>query len=314
MNIQQLEYVIAVDDCRHFAQAAAVCHVTQPTLSMMIQKLEDELNVKIFDRDKHPVEPTPTGKQIIAQARVSVRYFRQLKEMVMQERTLTGGSFTLGVIPTIASYLAPILLHETSRAPHEIELVLKEGTTSQLVQDILHGKIDGGVMASPLNHPELVEHPLYYEKFYAYVSPKDPLHKEKKIDLKKINIHNVWLLEEEHCLRGQVSRLCQLKQEAKQQHFEPTRYQSGSMDTLMNIVDYNGGITIIPEMHAMGIPEDRQENLREFAHVIAVREVSIVVSKDYVREALLQQVINMIRAIVPKSMQNPELKKFIVAL
>jgi LysR family hydrogen peroxide-inducible transcriptional activator len=313
MNIQQLEYIIAVDNFRHFAKAAEKCFVTQPTLSMMIQKLEDELGVKLFDRSKHPVEPTPIGKQVIEQARISLNSFNQIKEVVEGEQNLAKGSFKLGIIPTIASYLVPSMLGTHHEVYRELELVLKESTTNNLIKEILNGTLDGGVLAGPLNHPELTEYPVYYEKFYAYVSPLDDLYKEREIDLDTIDISQVWLLENEHCLRGQIERLCQMKRKS-QIGDSCMKFESGSIDTLIHVVDYNPGITIIPEMHAMGLSEDKQENLRQFKDTTAVREVSLVVSKGYVRKTILNVILEIIRNSVPQSMQNSKLKEFVVNL
>jgi LysR family hydrogen peroxide-inducible transcriptional activator len=313
MNIQQLEYIIAVDNFRHFAKAAEMCYVTQPTLSMMIQKMEEELNVKIFDRSKHPVEPTDIGKQIINQAHISLTHFKQIRDIVENEQNIVSGTFKLGIIPTIAPYLVPAILEKHNSKYKDIELILKENTTNNLISDIQKGVIDGGLMAGPLNRPELMEYPLYYEKFYAYVSPLDEKYREKKINLDKIDINDVWLLENEHCLRGQIERLCRMKQTAAGENAS-VKYESGSIDTLVHIVDYNYGITIIPEMHAMGLSEDRQENLREFENITAVREVSLIVGKEYVRKAMLQVVLEIIKSSVPKSMQNPELKQYVVNL
>jgi LysR family hydrogen peroxide-inducible transcriptional activator len=315
MNVQQLEYVIAVDNFRHFAKAAEICHVTQPTLSMMIQKLEEELDVKIFDRSKHPIEPTSIGKQIIEQSRISLRHFKQIYELVENEQNIVTGSFKLGIIPTIASYLVPILLYKHSTRYENIDLTLKESTTNELIVELLNGSLDGGILAGPLNHPGLCEYPVYYEKFYAYVSPLDNVYDEKEIDLEKVDISMVWLLENEHCLRGQIERLCQMKKKSQSLNSTHTiKYESGSIDTLINVVDYNPGITIIPEMHAMGLSEEKQENLRVFKDLTAVREVSLVVSKEYVRKTMLNFVMEIIKSSVPKSMQNPELKAFVIDL
>ncbi|MDR2384734.1 MAG: hydrogen peroxide-inducible genes activator [Tannerella sp.] len=312
MNIQQLEYIIAVDNFRHFAKAAEMCFVTQPTLSMMIQKLENELNVKIFDRARHPVEPTAIGKQIIAQARISLQYFNRIKEVVESEQQTVKGSFKLGIIPTVATCLVPVILHKQQSSGNEIEVTLKESTTGALVQELINGTLDGGIMAGPLHHSALNEYPLYYEKFYAYVSPLDELHDKKEIDLDEININNLWLLENEHCLRGQIERLCRMKKNVVST--SSVKYESGNIETLVNVVDYNSGITIIPEMHAMGLSEEKQENLRAFKNLTAVREISLVVSKEYVRKTMLNEIMKIIRASVPKSMQNPQLKAFVVDL
>ncbi|GHT75512.1 transcriptional regulator [Bacteroidia bacterium] len=313
MNVQQLEYVIAVDNFRHFAKAAEMCCVTQPTLSMMIQKLEEELNVKIFDRTKHPVEPTAIGRQIIDQARISLKYFNQIKEIIESEQNVVKGKFTLGIIPTIASYLVPVLLQKQQDSFREIELTLKENTTGEMIKNILNGTLDGGVLAGPLNHPGLAEFPVYYEKFYAYVSPQDKHYKEKAIDLNAIDINDLWLLENEHCLRGQIERLCLMKKKSLAGNAS-VKYESGSIDTLIHVVDYNPGMTIIPEMHAMGLSEDKQENLRVFKNLTAVREVCVVVSKEYVRKTLLNSILEIVKSSVPKSMLDPKLKAFVVDL
>jgi LysR family hydrogen peroxide-inducible transcriptional activator len=269
--------------------------------------------VRIFDRSKHPVEPTKTGKQIIAQARISLKYFYQIKELVESEQHVAKGSFALGIIPTIATYLVPVLLSKQQNGAREVELTLKETTTNNLVKELLNGSLDGGILAGPLRHPDLNEYPLYYEKFYAYVSPQDKAYKEKEIDLDTIDIHNVWLLENEHCLRGQIERLCRLKRKMIDNK-SSVRYESGNIETLIHVVDYNSGITIIPEMHAMGLSEEKQENLRAFKNRTAVREVSLIVSKEYVRKTMLQTVMDVVRSSVPKSMQNPALKEFVVDL
>jgi LysR family hydrogen peroxide-inducible transcriptional activator len=313
MNIQQLEYIIAIDNFRHFAKAAEMCNITQPTLSMMTQKMEDELGVKIFDRSKHPVEPTVIGKEIIDQARISMKHFKQIKEIVENEQNIAVGTFRLGIIPTIAPFLVPVILEKQSSKYQNIELILKENTTGNLINEILKGSLDGGILAGPLNHPDLSEYPLYYEKFYAYVSPSDEKYQEKEIDLNSLDVKDVWLLENEHCLRGQIERLCRMKRASSTEN--PTfKYESGSIDTLIHIVDYNCGITIIPEMHAMGLSEDKQDNLREFKNQSAVREVCLIVSKEYVRKTMLQDITDIIKSAVPKSMQNPELKKYVVDL
>ena len=315
MNIQQLEYIIAVDNHRHFAKAAEVCHISQPTLSAMIQKLEDELGVKLFDRSKYPVEPTLIGKQIIEQARVSLRNFGQIREIAENEQNMAKGVFKLGIIPTIAPYLIPELLNKWEKRPeryHKIGLVLKESTTDAMLKEILGGVLDGGLLAGPLNHPGIVEHPLYYEKFFAYVSKEDA-YKDKEIDLGQVNIRNIWLLENVHCFRGQIERLCRMKRKSTE-NSTSVRYEAGSIDTLINIVDYNKGITIIPEMSAMGLSEERQENLRVFKDLSAVREVSLMVSKDYIRKTMLNVVTDVIRQSVPKSMLDTSLKDYVVEI
>jgi LysR family hydrogen peroxide-inducible transcriptional activator len=311
MTIQQLEYIIAVDNYRHFAKAAEACYVTQPTLSMMIQKLEDELDVKIFDRMVQPVEPTGIGKKIIRQAHISVYQFNQIKEIVNSERDILTGDFKMGIIPTIATYLVPELLRLVSESETGINLIMQEIPTSAMVESILNGRIDGGLAATPLKHPHLIEIPIYYEKFYAYISAEDKTFDDDgEIDLGGIDIRKIWLLDNVHCLRRQVESLCKRKKEDS--HRRTVNYESGSLDTLVNIVDYNGGLTIIPEMMAMGLPEEKQNNLRKIKGDVSVREISLVVSRDFVRQKMVEAITEMIRRSVPKSMQNPGLSQFVI--
>jgi LysR family hydrogen peroxide-inducible transcriptional activator len=310
MTIQQLEYIIAVDNYRHFAKAAEACYVTQPTLSMMIQKLEDELDVKIFDRTIQPVEPTETGKKIIKQAHTSVYHFNRIREIVCNEKNILTGDFKMGIIPTIATYLVPELLKLVAGSEMEINLLMQEIPTSVMVENILNGRIDGGLAATPLKNPLLIEMPVYYEKFYAYISPEDKAFDEDEIDLSDIDIRKIWLLDNIHCLRGQVESLCKRKKESSQHR--TANYESGSLDTLINIVDYNGGLTVIPEMTAMGLSEEKQNNLRKIKGDVSVREISLVVSCNFVRQKMAGAIVEMIKKTVPKSMQNPELSKYVV--
>ena len=313
MTIQQLEYIVAVEQYRHFANAAEACCVTQPTLSMMIQKLEEELDTKIFDRSSHPVKPTKTGMRIIDQARITLRQFGLVREIVENEQNIVRGGFKLGVIPTIARYLVPELVRRQTDDHNEIELTIKENTTEVMITELVSGRLDGGLMAGPLHHPHLVEYPIYYEKFYAYVSPNDDAYHDREIDINRMDIDNIWLLEDVHCFRGQIERLCRMKRTVPANHTS-VRYEAGSIDTLISIVDSNRGITVIPEMSAMGLPEDKQDNLRPFKNTTSVREVSLVVSREYIRKTMLNTVMEMIRRSVPKSMQDEELKKFVVEL
>ncbi|MDR0699258.1 MAG: hydrogen peroxide-inducible genes activator [Tannerella sp.] len=310
MTIQQLEYIIAVDNYRRFAKAAESCCVTQPTLSMMIQKLEDELDVKIFDRMVQPVVPTEIGKKIIKQAHISIYHFNQIKELVNNEKDILTGDFRLGIIPTVATYLVPELLRLVGDSDSGINLMMQELPTSVMVEHIVNGKIDGGLAATPLKSPLLLEIPIYYEKFYAYVSSEDKSFDEEEIDLGNIDIRKLWLLDNIHCLRGQVESLCKRKRESDRQR--TVNYESGSLDTLINIVDYNGGFTIIPEMTAMGLPEEKQNNLRKIKGDVSVREISLVVSCNFVRQKMAGTITEMIKKTTPKSMQDPALVKYAI--
>ncbi|MDR3057271.1 MAG: LysR family transcriptional regulator, partial [Prevotella sp.] len=236
MNIQQLEYIIAVDNNRHFAKAAEASFVTQPTLSMMIQKLEDELGVKIFDRSQLPVQPTVIGVQIINQARVIVSQVKQIKEIIQEEKGIVQGVFKLGIIPTIAPYLLPKLMKIHDENGYDIVLVIEETTTGQIIEKLLNGALDGAILATPLKNDKISEHPIYYERFYAYVSPRETsLYAKKELEEDDLNINRLWLLEEVHCFRGQILRICNMRKR-KSSH-SLFSYEAGSINTLINIVD-----------------------------------------------------------------------------
>lgn len=311
MNLQQLEYIIAVDNHRHFAKAAEASFVTQPTLSMMIQKLEDELEVKIFDRSQLPVQPTAIGTQIINQARVIVSQVKQIKEIIQEEKGIVQGVFKLGIIPTISPYLLPKLMHIHDINGYDINLTIEETTTDQIVEKLLNGALDGAILATPLNSDKLLEHPIYYEKFYAYVSPQETsLYAKKELDEEDLNINRLWLLEEVHCFRSQILKICSSRKR-KSSH-SLFSYEAGSINTLINIVDRNSGLTIIPEMAINELSEVQKANIRPLKNMTAVREISLVTRKEFLRERVLNILMDEVRRSVPKELLNEELKKHVV--
>lgn len=311
MNLQQLEYIIAVDNHRHFAKAAEASFVTQPTLSMMIQKLEDELSVKIFDRSQLPVQPTVIGTQIINQARVIVSQVKQIKEIIQEEKGIVQGVFKLGIIPTISPYLLPKLMNVHDKNGYDIILTIEETTTDQIVDKLLNGALDGAILATPLNNDKLLEHPIYYEKFYAYVSPRETsLYAKKELDEEDLNINRLWLLEEVHCFRSQILKICS-NRKRKSSH-TLFSYEAGSINTLINIVDKNSGLTIIPEMAISELSEIQKAHIRPLKNMTAVREISLVTRKEFLRERVLNILIDEVRRSVPREFLNDELKKHIV--
>lgn len=317
MNIQQLEYIIAVDNHRHFAKAAESSFVTQPTLSMMIQKLEDELGVKIFDRSQLPVQPTVIGTQIINQARVIISQVKQIKEIIQEEKGIIQGVFRLGIIPTIAPYLLPKFMMTHEENGYDIELNIEEITTAQIIERLLNGSLDGAILATPLQNDRISEYPIYYEKFYAYVSPRESsLYAKKALEEDDINISKLWLLEDVHCFRNQILKLCNLRKKKRNSSLSQPlfTYEAGSINTLINIVDNNRGLTVIPEMAIDELTEKQKENVRPFKDISPVREISLVTRKEFLRERVLKIIINEVKQSVPAGLINPELKKFVVDL
>jgi LysR family hydrogen peroxide-inducible transcriptional activator len=305
MNLQQLEYIIAVDKYRHFATAAEKCFVTQPTLSMMIHKLEEELGVKIFDRSKQPVVPTKDGQEVIKRALLVVQQSHHLKNYADELKGEIRGELRLGIIPTLAPYLLPLFLKKFHENHPLLKIFVKEMITDDIVLKLKNGDLDMAIIATPTHEAGLEEHILFYEEFFVYASATEKLPKKKYVLPKQLSIQHLWLLEEGHCLRNQVFNLCELKKRDN----ETLSYEAGSIETLINLVDYNGGITIIPGLAQQHLNPFQQKNLREFANPKPVREISLVVAKDFARKKLLSHLKNEIIVSVPKYMlENKNIK------
>ena len=313
MNIQQLEYIIAVDHYRHFSKAAEACFVTQPTLSMMIQKLEEELEVKIFDRGQLPIQPTEIGKLIIEQARIAVAQVNHIKDVVLEQKGIVKGVFRLGIIPTVSPYLLPKLVRVHSGIDYDIRIFVSEMTTEQILTSLTNDTLDGGILATPLGDEHLKEMPLYYEKFLAYVSPNEKaLYAKTSLDENDLNLAQLWMLDEVHCFRTQILHLCNLKK--KKTDSSIFTYEAGSIDTLINIVDNHQGITVIPEMAIENLSESQKKNVRPFKNSTPVREISLVTRKEFLRESLLKIIAQEIKSAVPASLQDSAMRKYIIPL
>jgi LysR family hydrogen peroxide-inducible transcriptional activator len=285
MNIQQLQYLLAVDDLRHFARAADRCNVTQPTLSMMIRKLEDELDVRIFDRGKSPVEPTVHGEEIIRRARQILADVDQLYEFVKSIRDEVSGEVQLAIIPTLAPYLLPLFLPTFVDRYPKLKIVIRELVTPDIIHTLKSGEIDIGLLATPLHDPRLVEHPIFHEEFYAYTSNDNKASNKKYLLPKDIDLRKLWLLEEGHCFRNQVFNLCELK--ARNPESDRLHYQAGSLETLKNLVDHNRGITILPHLATRDLTKSQLKKIRQFAPPRPVREISLVTNVNYARKKVL---------------------------
>ena len=298
MTLQQLEYIVAVYRTRHFVKAAEACGVTQPTLSAMIQKLEAELDVKLFERSSQQVMPTAIGKVVVEQAWKVLNRARKLKDIVAEEKKSLTGTFRLGILPTIAPYLLPRFFPRLMRENSSLEIRVVEMKTADIRRSIDRGEIDAAVMVDTGDLDDYALTTLFYEQFLAYVSPSDQLSAKKSIKTSDLSNELLWLLDEGHCFRDQLVKYCQLKAAKTSQ----SAYSLGSIETFMRIVENGQGMTFIPELATMQLTPTQKELVRPFAIPIPTREVVMATSKVFVRQSLLNMIVGQIRNSVPEKM------------
>ncbi|UWY28028.1 LysR substrate-binding domain-containing protein [Flavobacterium sp. TR2] len=309
MNIQQLEYVLAVDKHRHFLKASESCFITQATLSAMIKKLEEELNVILFDRNKHPVEPTAIGKKIIEQAKKSLREIYRIQDIINEEKDEVKGELRIGIIPSLAPYLLPLFIKQFLDTYQDVALTINEYTTSEIQEKLLEGSLDVGILAIPLLNNDLKESTLFYEEFFYY-SNTDVLSKSKQHILPKdVNPNNLLLLEEGHCFRNQVFNLCELRK--KDFTSLKLNYQSGSIETIRKMVDLNMGCTILPELTLSMLTTEQKQKLSRFEKPSPVREIGLVTHRHFIKEKLIKVLNNCILDAIPQSMLDKSCKTII---
>ena len=298
MTLQQLEYIMAVYRHKHFAKAAEACNVTQPTLSSMIQKLEEELGVKIFDRKRQPILPTPIGQHIIDQGWEILQHAKQLKSSVDEEKHSLSGTFRVGILPTIAPYLIPRFFPQLMQRYPELDIRIREMQTHEIKKALEQGDIDVGILAELEGMGEFETIHLFYEQFFGYVAKNDPLYINKVIHTADLKGEYLWMLDEGHCFRDQLVKFCQLK-EAKQSQ---KAYSLGSIETFMRIVENGKGITFIPELAIFQLADSQKELVRPFAIPIPTRDIVIINNKNFVRHTIRQLFIVSIQKAVPADM------------
>lgn len=302
MTITQLEYVVAVATHKSFVAAADKCFVTQPTLSMQIQKLEDELGIKIFDRNKHPIAITAIGAAIVQQAKQILAESERITELIQEQQKTIAGKFRLAVIPTIAPYILPAFLETYAKKYPKVKLVILEMETAQIIKALENNELDAALVSTPLEHNGIKEYPLFFEPFIAYFSKDEKALEKRTIVANDVALERLWLLNEGHCMRNQVLDLCS-DQVQRLQADKPYHYESSNVDTLRKMVDKSHGLTILPELATFEFTEDQMERVRYFADPEPVREVSIVTTDYFVRVNMLQTIIDEITEMIPEKMR-----------
>lgn len=297
VTLTQLSYAVVLARLQHFGAAARACHVTQPTLSMQIQKLEETLGVILFDRTKKPVMVTDVGRGLIEQAGIVLRETQRIADMVSAARNEVVGEFRLGIIPTLAPYLLPRFLDRfTTRYPG-VHLFVNELQTDLILNQLQMGSLDAGLLATPVHHRNLIERPLFYESFLVYLAHNHPLSDQEAIRQEGLRREDIWLLAEGHCLRNQVLNLCGADASVPARS---VRFDSGSLETLMRLIDNGAGYTVIPFLAADQITEtDRKERLRPFTGAPPTREISLVFSRTFLKAVIIEALQEVIRSSVP---------------
>ncbi len=284
MTLIQLEYIIALDSFRHFGKAAIHCNIAQPSLSLQVQKLEEELKTTIFVRNCTPIIPTETGTIIIEQAKKIIAEAGMVQQLVHQQKNTVEGHLKIGIIPTLAPYLLPLFLMNFIKKYPAVKLHISELTTEKIIKRLNNGSLDVGILATPLAHAELKEDILFNEEFVAYISKKEKIFSKKYILPADIDPNRLWLAEEGHCLRTQTMNLCELQKSSTiEKHLE---YETGSIETLKQFVEKNGGITLLPELATMDMTAGKKAMLRYFKTPAPAREISMVTLKGFVKTRL----------------------------
>lgn len=294
MNLQQLRYVVAVNRFRNFAKAAESCNVSQPTLSAMLQKLEEELDIRIFERSNKSVTPTTAGEKIIRQAETALLEIDRIGEIVLEGKGQIGGKFALSVGPTIAPYILPKFIKKYRESFPSVELSIQELKVNFMLEALLRGELDAGIAISENAREGILEIPLYTEKFLVYLAEscwrKLPVFKPDNLEHE-----NMWIMKDAQCLRDSAFSFCKSRQ--KGNHI----YEAGSITTLVHIVDENGGFTIIPEMHLPFLSDKQRENVRPIeGDYLSQRRVSLYIKEDYIRQRMLNTVTDTLKSSFPK--------------
>ncbi len=302
MTITQLEYILAVEKYQHFSKAAESCSISQPTLSMQIQKLEEDLGVIIFDRSKNPIITTSVGAIILKQAKKVIHEFKNIEILIEKDKDLLSGDFNVGVIPTLAPYIIPLFIGEFSIKYPKVNLLINEMKTEDIITALDNDKIDAGILATPLHQNQIIERKLFDEPFHIYSSINHPFNKRKEIDSKTLTLENLWLLNEGHCFREQTLNLCKLKAKANSN----VSFESGNLETLKNIIDRNNGYTLLPHLATLNL--STLTNVSDFKSPVPSREISIVHSRIYLKEKLIDALEEIIISNLPKSIVSNKRK------
>ena len=295
MTITQLKYVLAVAEHKNFTLAAEKCFVTQPTLSMQIQKIEEELSIQIFDRTKKPIQLTDIGQKIVAQAKNIVNEADRIQDIVEQQKGFIGGEFRLGIIPTIMPTLLPMFLNNFIKKHPKVKLIIEELNTDEILVKLKNGNLDAAIAATPLEDEKIKEIVLYFEPFVAYIPESNPVFNKEEIEIDDLNINDILLLQDGHCFRDGILNLCKNRNEIGLKNFQ---IESGSFETLIKLADEGLGTTLLPYLHTLDLKDSDKLKLRHFKEPKPAREVSLIYPKSELKIQIIDALRNTISGVV----------------
>lgn len=306
MTITQLKYVLAVAEHKNFTLAAEKCFVTQPTLSMQIQKVEEELNIQIFDRTKKPIQLTDIGQKIVNQAKNIVIEADRIQDIVEQQKGFIGGEFKLGIIPTVMPTLLPMFLNNFIKKYPKVKLIIEELNTDEIITKLNNGHLDAAIAATPLAEEKIKEIVLYYEPFVAYIPENHQMFQKEEIEVEDLNLDEMLLLQDGHCFRNGILNLCKNKNSTESGYFQ---IQSGSFETLIKLADEGLGTTLLPYLHTLDLKEADQTKLRHFKEPKPAREVSLIYPKNELKIQIIDALRNTITGVIKGAIvfQNVEI-------
>ncbi len=302
-TITQLEYLLALDKEQHFGKAARECNVSQPSLSAQIRKLEEELDVVIFDRSKKPILTTDAGREIIKQAKIVLHEHRKLKTIANEKTIEPNGDFELAVIPTLASYVIPLFIGHFSDSYPNVNLVINEYKTEDIIKLLINDEIDAGLLVTPLEDDRLIERHLFYEPLFCYLHGDHPLAGKRLISAADLDTEELWLLSEGHCFRNQMLNVC--SSERINNALPTIRFESGNLDTLIKLVKANYGFTLLPQLAVDELPEEEmKDHIKRFKKPVPTREVSLVYSRSFMKENIINALETSILLHLPKQIKS----------
>lgn len=301
MTLTQLSYIVAVDKYKNFGLAAESCGVTQPTLSMQVQKLEEQLEVILFDRSQQPIKTTKIGEKIIIQARVVLNESQKIQDIVHDDKGEAKGEIDIGIIPTLAPYLLPLFIKKFSQKNSLLQIKIHELQTHEILNRLENNTLDIGLLVTPIENEKLIKTPLFYEPFLVYTSDKHLISQKSKIQQSDLNSNDLWLLTEGHCFRDQTLAVCKSRKKTADDK-RNVRFESGSLETLKSMVDEEDGFTLLPYLAAHSFINSKK--IKEFVSPVPTREVSLVHTEYFKRDVVKNSIIEIIQKSLPKEISH----------